>query len=48
MKSALKSMSNVELSKAARKYESLNPFLDELDRRERKRRRAARLCLSKR
>lgn len=48
MKSAIRSMSNVELRKTARKYEAPNPFLDEIKRRERKRRRAARLCLSKR
>ncbi|MBR3957537.1 MAG: hypothetical protein IKJ89_06780 [Kiritimatiellae bacterium] len=39
MKSALKSMSNVELRKTARKFEAPNPFLDELHRRDRKRRR---------
>ncbi len=37
MKSAIRSMSNVELRKTARKYEAPNPFLDEVNRRERKR-----------
>ena len=37
MKSALKSMSNVELRKTARKFKAPNPFLDEVNRRERKR-----------
>lgn len=38
MKSALKSMSNTELNKLAQKYKAPNPFLDEINRRDWKRR----------
>lgn len=38
MKSPLRSMSNAELRKAARKYEAPNPFTAEINRRESKRR----------
>ena len=37
MKSPLRSMSNAELRKAARKYEAPNPFTAEINRRESKR-----------
>lgn len=40
MKSALKSMSNEELRKKAWRYEDPNPFREELNRRDFKRRRA--------
>ena len=36
MKSALRSMSNAELRKAALKYEAPNPFTAEINRRESK------------
>ena len=48
MKSALKSMSNEKLRKEVWRYDEPNPFFEELNRRDFKHIRAARLCRSRR